>query len=454
MSTDNTRRNVQFKSLCDMNVAENSQKESEPSTSTAFLSTKKNFNLEPEKRRHTNLSNKITPSFAQENQEIQMQKLKGRKITQIASTGTRHSPHKARAGGMMLRKAKLMQTMPTEPAFKTSQSVCLGNIRSSAVQTPKFERRPLIRKSAEATTVVSVETTPRNYQRKPYLTTPKIALRTSLTARKPKIEIEQQEKVSNFKARPLNKKILESKGELGLFCNKKRQVTIPQEFHFATNKRIPPKTPDNAELFGKITSCLGSHKKNPIPRKTVPRPFHLQTEKRGERKESMLVAEIIHKHIQEEQPRIPASSPHPYTSDYHLVPSKTESRHCTKPEDEDASMRAVTAETILKEDSNAVPERVRRPLTEVQELSLHRTELDSKLKEKKMIEEIGLKQLKKSSVLHAGQVPSFEQPFSPQKSSKGVTKSMSPSSNVSVRKAGRRKIAVATATSSAASNMR
>ena len=36
-------------------------------------------------------------------------------------------------------------------------------------------------------------------------------------------------------------------------------------------------------------------------------------------------------------------------------------------------------------DSNAVPERVRRPLTEVQELSLKRTELDSKLKEKKMV---------------------------------------------------------------------
>lgn len=25
-----------------------------------------------------------------------------------------------------------------------------------------------------------------------------------------------------------------------MFCNAKKQVTIPQEFHFATNERIPP----------------------------------------------------------------------------------------------------------------------------------------------------------------------------------------------------------------------
>ncbi|GKA05333.1 protein TPX2, partial [Tanacetum coccineum] len=407
---------------------------------------------------HTNFSNKITPSFAQ---ELQKQKLKGRKIRQTPCIGfgTRHSPHKARASLMMLRKPKLMQTRPTEPPFKTSQSVCLVNIRSSAVQTPKFERQRMIRKSAETTTVASVETTPRNHQCKPHHTTPKIALRTSLTARKPKSEIEQQEKTSSFKARPLNKKILESKGELGLFCNKKRQVTIPREFHFATDKRIPPKIPDNAELFDKITSGLGSLNKKPIPRKTVPHPFHLQTDKRGE---------IIHKYIQEEQPGIPASSPHPLK-----VPSKTESRHCQKPEpfqldsvvsheekrrlleDEDTSVRVVEAETMLKEECNAVPERVRRPLTEVQESILHRTEFDSNFKEKKMMEdEIVKKQLQKTSILCAGEVPSVGQLFSPKKSSKGVTKSKSPSSNVSVRKDGRRKMNVATATSSAASSMR
>lgn len=34
--------------------------------------------------------------------------------------------------------------------------------------------------------------------------------------------------------------ILESKGNLGLFCNTKKHLTQPQEFHFATDERFPP----------------------------------------------------------------------------------------------------------------------------------------------------------------------------------------------------------------------
>ena len=32
--------------------------------------------------------------------------------------------------------------------------------------------------------------------------------------------------------------IFESKGEMGIFCNTKKHITIPQEFHFATDERI------------------------------------------------------------------------------------------------------------------------------------------------------------------------------------------------------------------------
>lgn len=91
--------------------------------------------------------------------------------------------------------------------------------------------------------------------------------------------------IPKFQARPLNRKILESKGELGLLCNKKRQVTIPKEFHFAIDKRIPPRIKSNgAELFDKIALSLESHNKKLIPRKTTPRPFHFHTEERGQRK--------------------------------------------------------------------------------------------------------------------------------------------------------------------------
>ncbi|KAI3732197.1 hypothetical protein L1987_63396 [Smallanthus sonchifolius] len=100
---------------------------------------------------------------------------------------------------------------------------------------------------------------------KPHLSTPKTPpLQTLLSPRPPKIksteELEKEElkKAPKFKARPLNKMILESKGELGLFCNRKRQVTTPQEFHFATDERIPPPTANVAHLVH-VCSLIGMH---------------------------------------------------------------------------------------------------------------------------------------------------------------------------------------------------
>ncbi|CAH1439417.1 unnamed protein product [Lactuca virosa] len=145
--------------------------------------------------------------------------------------------------------------------------------------------------------------TRQNHQWKTNLTIPKIpCLQTLLRPRHLKISNskEQLEKARKFKARPLNKKILESKGELGLLCNKKRQVTIPQEFHFAIDERIPPRrTVNDAQLFNKITLCLKSHNKKLIPRNTISRPFHFQTEERGAQKESKFVVKILHKQIEE-----------------------------------------------------------------------------------------------------------------------------------------------------------
>ncbi|XP_058086590.1 protein TPX2-like isoform X2 [Magnolia sinica] len=61
---------------------------------------------------------------------------------------------------------------------------------------------------------------------------------------------EESEKIPQFKARPLNKKIFSSKGEIGVFRTSKRQMTIPMEFNFPTDKRFqnPP-----IELFKKLS---------------------------------------------------------------------------------------------------------------------------------------------------------------------------------------------------------
>ncbi|PSS11473.1 hypothetical protein CEY00_Acc15747 [Actinidia chinensis var. chinensis] len=57
--------------------------------------------------------------------------------------------------------------------------------------------------------------------------------------------------VHNFKARPLNKKIFSSKGDIGVFRNKKKETTIPMEFNLQTEKRSQHNPP--VDLFNKLS---------------------------------------------------------------------------------------------------------------------------------------------------------------------------------------------------------
>ncbi|XP_010448816.1 PREDICTED: protein TPX2-like isoform X2 [Camelina sativa] len=54
-----------------------------------------------------------------------------------------------------------------------------------------------------------------------------------------------------FKARPLNKKILSSRGDMGIFKNTKRETTVPLEFSFHSEKRVQPDLP--TDLFSKLS---------------------------------------------------------------------------------------------------------------------------------------------------------------------------------------------------------
>ncbi|KAL7000424.1 Protein tpx2 [Sarracenia purpurea var. burkii] len=446
------------------------------------------------------------------------------------------------------RKPKLTLTRPKEPELETAQRVRSVRVKSSAeleeemmAKIPKFKARPINKKileapslpalprsaphlpefqefhletmaranqNAETSTIASTESAPQNHQWKPQLTAPKSPLlQTSLRARPPRIksseELEKEvlENVPKFKAKPLNRKIFESKGGMGIFCNTKRQVTVPQEFHFATDERIPPSV-TVADLFDKLSLSSEPQHEKEIPRITTPNPFHLHTEERGAEKERKFVMEVIQKQLEDERTRIPKANPYPYTTDYPVIPPKPEPKHCTKPEPfqleslarheeemqremeerrrmekEEAQMRIFKAQPILKEDPIPVPEKVRKPLTEVQEFDLHvdhramdRAEFDKKVKEKEMMykryreeaesakmmeEEKALKQLRRTLVPHARPVPSFNHPFLPEKSSREVTKPMSPKLRVNRRKE-RRKFgsAMAAASSSAASHMR
>ncbi|GAB2285376.1 hypothetical protein Dimus_019829 [Dionaea muscipula] len=446
-------------------------------------------------------------------------------------------------------KPHLTLTRPKEPEFETAQRVRSVRVKSSAeleeemmAKMPKFKARPLNKKILEAPTLHvmpksvpqppefqefhletmtrakkngevpssnSAESSHQNdTQWKPphhHQVEPKTPLlHTSMRARpskvKSSIEIEQEEleRIPKFKARPLNKKIFESKGDLGLFCNNKKQVTIPQEFHFAIDERIPPPSAKIVELFDKLS--LEPNHDYQMQRNTKPSPFHLQTEERGAEKERKLVMEIMQKQLEEERARIPKAIPYPYTTDYPVIPPKPEPKQCTRPEPfeleslvrheeemqkemeerqqkeiEEAEIRIFKAQPIMKEDPIPLPEKERKPLTQVQEFNLvlehravDRAEFDNKVKEKesmhkryreeaeaaKMVEEEkALKQLRRTLVPHARPVPDFANPFIPQKSCKESTKARSPNLRIISRKE-RQKTNVTLRTASAASCMR
>ncbi|XP_072993416.1 protein TPX2-like isoform X3 [Typha latifolia] len=74
-----------------------------------------------------------------------------------------------------------------------------------------------------------------------------------------------------FKARPLDKKILSSKGEVGVFRSTKRELTVPKEFKFSTSKRCQ-QTP-LTELLNELS--LSSQ---PVTaQKNIPPPNHVAT---------------------------------------------------------------------------------------------------------------------------------------------------------------------------------
>ncbi|CAK8577038.1 unnamed protein product [Lathyrus sativus] len=437
-------------------------------------------------------------------------------------------------------KPKLTLTRPKEPELETNQRARPARVKSAAeleeemmAKIPKFKARPVNKKILQTSTLppmprsepqppefkeFHLETQARAHQnidsasksevshkeksQKTHHTEPKPPLlQTTLRARPPTVksslEIEQEEleKIPKFKARPLNKKIFESKGDIGISCHMKKHVTEPQEFHFATNERFPPSA-SVADLFDKLSLKSEPARHKTVPRITTPNPFHLHTEERGAEKEKKLFLELLEKQLEEEATRVPKANPYPYTTDYPVIPSKPEPKQCTKPEPfqleslvrheeemqreqeerlrmerEEEQRRKFKAQPVLKEDPIPVPEKVRKPLTQVQEFDLHvnhravdRAEFDGKIKEKEMLykrhreeseaaskieEEKALKQMRRTMVPHARPVPNFDKPFCPKKSSK-TTKPKSPNLRVLQR---RRKVNGSTV-SSPATNMR
>ncbi|XP_044965658.1 protein TPX2 isoform X1 [Hordeum vulgare subsp. vulgare] len=431
------------------------------------------------------------------------------------------------------RRPKLMLTRPKEPEFQTTHRVRAVRMKSSSeleeemlAKIPKFRARPFNKKIAEAPSFPPLARTApqlpefnefhlktmerasrhadtcseassvgtlRSQGSKPLKQTEAKPpqLETALRARPSRVkssqelELEELEKAPKFKAKPLNKRILESKGDIGVFVHPKPQATEPKEFHFRTDDRLgPPAVADLLDKLSLYSESSSYHDKKDMPRLTIPNPFNLHTDERGHDKERQLEAQLLQKKLEEEKARKFKANPYPYTTDYPVVPPKPEAKPCTRPEGfqleslarheveqqrlmeerermarEEAQRRIVRAQPIMKEDPIPLPQKERKPLTEVQLFELHvderavqRSEFDNKMKEKeiaykrareenefaqKIEEEKALKQLRRTLVPQARPLPKFDRPFRPQRSMKQVTRPKSPQLQVNERGARR-----------------
>ncbi|XVF13256.1 hypothetical protein REPUB_Repub08aG0193100 [Reevesia pubescens] len=105
----------------------------------------------------------------------------------------------------------------------------------------------------------------------------------------------------SFKARPLNKKIFSSKGDIGVFRNIKRETTVPMEFNFHTEKRAPQNPP--IELFSKLSLMSEPQPSNGSQMKLT-RPTFISTKGSKENRLTSFQLEHETRHLRKEKSRV------------------------------------------------------------------------------------------------------------------------------------------------------
>ncbi|CAN1333040.1 Protein TPX2 [Linum perenne] len=192
--------------------------------------------------------------------------------------------------------AKLRLTIPREPDFETGyrahRTRPVNNtteLEHTTVSVRRFKARPLNRKILEAPSLpIPKRSIPRmpEFQEFHLMTSERAKQHTSTVSssslhcnnsnqlflqgnavsvaetgkresRRPSTFTARKQDVQStahvFKARPLDKKILSSKGDIGVFRNSKRQTTVPMEFNLHTDRRThnPP-----VDLFSKVAISM------------------------------------------------------------------------------------------------------------------------------------------------------------------------------------------------------
>lgn len=245
------------------------------------------------------------------------QKLEGGNLWKVAGTNdhtnlSHKAPQKQKTlvADAVFHQSRLRVTIPRQPELETAQRAQRQRIQSSRSNTAnqseegktssisKFKARPLNRKIFEASTLPPIQKcTPQQPQFQPFnLKTDERALLHSAanslpgalknpfsvstaqgsgpfirnlkplsgTSKPQNVEPKKDESDSaqiKFKAQPLNKKILSSKGDIGVFRSAKKETTKPMEFNFSTSKRHQQDPP--TELFNKLSLNMDTQETTP-----------------------------------------------------------------------------------------------------------------------------------------------------------------------------------------------
>ncbi|KAJ1257786.1 hypothetical protein BS78_10G022800 [Paspalum vaginatum] len=78
-----------------------------------------------------------------------------------------------------------------------------------------------------------------------------------------------------FKARPLDRKILASKGDVGVFRCAKRNTTVPKEFNLSKGRKGNPAP--LSELFNKLSLTAGAHQRHGVEHQITDLPNYVTT---------------------------------------------------------------------------------------------------------------------------------------------------------------------------------
>eukprot|EP00850_Spirogloea_muscicola_P009729 SM000055S18263 [mRNA] locus=s55:420222:424737:+ [translate_table: standard] len=375
---------------------------------------------------------------------------------------------------------------PTEPEafhFETAQR---------ATMYPEATPRPpeqTLQQAAHATRAATFGSLTR--PRSPHLET---ALRRRHIELKSSEELEEEvlAAVPPFRARPWSKQVMNSSGEVGVPRVTKRPVTEAKEFTFATKSRARRALPEPGQSEVTLLPAAGeAYITHTRPRLTMPEPFDLLTDRRGEEKESQRQELLRAAEERERQARIPCAQPLPATHDHPALIKKGPTKEATDPEPFDLLSVRLHEECLRQRrlaESNQASQEVasrkfharpnlsqrlpafevhksRKPLTEVQEPRLHvdarapvRAKFDKKVDEKQRLAEImraqyeaaqkaaeekEVREMRLQMVPCARPAPSFHKAVLPERQPKRLTVPASPAISLNARTKEQRAAAIA-----------